>query len=707
MSPLDSKKKIEKRDGQIVNFDRSKIIVAIQKAMRAVGFKDFRKADTVATDVEKELKKDYFDKSKIPTVENIQDLVEKYLILNRLPDVAKSYILYRDLHSRIRNINDFVDIATLTEEYINTSDWKTKENSSIDYSLSGLYNHIQRTIGEIYWLNRIFDEEIRKLNENNDFHIHKLAAISAYCAGWDLMDLLVSGFGGVPRKLSCSPPKHFSTALSQLVNFLFTLSNETPEGAVAVSSLDTLIAPFIYYDKLTEKQVHQHIQEFIFNINVPTKVGGQAPFTNVTLDLECPSHLKEEPVVIGGKTMDRKYGEFQKEMDMFNKHFAQVIMAGDSSGRVFSFPIPTYNITKDFNWDNKILNPIWEMTAKYGTPYFANFVNSDMHPDDVRSMCCRLQIDKRELQKRGGGYFGANPLTGSIGYVTINLPRLGYLYKGKKKELYERLEYLMEKAAESLIIKRKTLEKLTDQGLYPYSKHYLRSVKQRTGEYWGNHFNTIGIIGMNECCLNYNGKDLTTKEGQTFAIEMIDFMNQKLKEFQKEHGQMYNLEASPAEGTSYRLARADKKKYSDIIVANEKDYQENGAEPYYTNSTQLPVGFTDDIFSALDLQDELQSKYTGGTVFHGFLGERLPDIATTKSLVKKISKHYRLPYFTITPTFSICPEDGYLSGEVWTCPKCQGECEVYSRIVGKIHPVQNWNAGKRSEFKERRTFQSC
>lgn len=699
------KRQIKKRDGKIADYSPEKITIAIMKAMKAVGQESEETAQKVTDQIDAELQEKFFSQKQIPSVEDIQDLVEKNLILSRLPDIAKTYILYRDLRSRVRNINNLIDLSSLTKEYLNKTDWKVNENSTIDYSLSGLYNHIQRKTGEVFWLNEVFDKEVRNLHESKDFHIHKLAAISAYCAGWDLMDILQNGFGGVEKKLSCSPPKHFISALSQLANFLFTLSNETPEGAVAVSNLDTLLAPFIYYDKLDEKQVRQCLQSFIFNMNTPTKLGGQAPFSNVTLDLKCPNNLADQPVIIGGKPQKKNYGEFQKEMDLFNKVYAEIIMEGDAQGRVLSWPIPTYNLTKDFDWDNPILEPFWEMTAKYGIPYFANFINSDMDPDDVRSMCCRLQIDKRELQRRGGGFFGANPLTGSIGYVTINLPRLGYLYKDKTK-LLKRLDYLIEKAVESLSNKREILESFTEKGLYPYSKYFLRGVKERTGKYWSNHFNTIGIIGMNEMCLNFMGKDISTKEGNKFAQEILDHINALLTEYQKETGDMFNLEASPAEGTSYRLAKRDKELYPDIIVANEEDYQKSNAEPYYTNSTHLPVNHTDDIFEALDLQDDLQCKYTGGTVFHGFLGEKVKDIQATKKLVRKIAENYKLPYFTLTPTFSICQSHGYISGEEWKCPECGEECEVYSRVVGKIHAVQSWNPGKKSEFKQRRPYKA-
>lgn len=697
--------KIRKRNGRLQEFTQTKITLAISKAMDAVGQSNLRIAEKITYNIVKELEKDHFRKKKTPTVEEIQDIVEKHLILHRLPEVAKAYILYRDLHTRIRNIENLVDLSTLIEDYINREDWEVNENSSIDYSLPGLNNHIYSEIGKIYWLNQIFPEDIRELHNNGDIKINKLQAISPYCLGWDLQDLLISGFGGVSGYLQSGPPKHLSSALGQLTNLMYTTTQEAPEGAIAVSNFDTLLAPFVRYDKLTKKDVFQEIQEFVFNMNCPTKVGGQVPFTNITMDLTVPSYFANQQIVIGGKPQKETYGDFQKEMDMINVAFAKVMMHGDASGRVFSFPIPTYNITKNFDWNNnKILDPIWEMTAKYGIPYFANFINSDMDPEDARSMCCRLRIDNRELHKRGGGLFGANPLTGSIGYVTINFPRLGYLQKGKsQKELYKHLDLLLDKASECLQLRRKTLENLTEKGFYPYSKFYLRNLREKTGKYWDHHFNTIGVLGINECCLNYLGKDITTKEGQEFARNILDHINEKLLEYQEQTGQLYNLEAIPGEGTVYQLAKKDKKLYPDIIVANEENLTDK-AEPYYTNSTHLPVGFTDDIFEALDLQDELQCKYTGGTVFHVYLGERLPDGDAAKKVVQKISEKYKLPYFTLTPTFSICPTHGYQAGELWNCPTCDKECEVYSRVVGKIHPVQRWNPGKKEEFNDRKLY---
>jgi len=694
---------ILKRSGNVAPFQKKKITTAIWKAIRSVNEADYSKAIEVSNKVVLEVNKRWGHSEIIPTVEEVQDIVEKQLILSRLPETAKAYILYRDLHNRMRNINNLLDIAAKINSYINKDDWKVHSDSEIDYHLQGLYKKIVDEVSERYWMNEVYTPLMRELHENEDFHIHKCSALSSYCVGWDIQDLLMVGFTGVPGNVSSAPAKHMRSALGQLMNFFYTLTNEAPDGAVAVSSLDTYLAPFIAYDKLDYKHVKQNLQEFIFNMNMPTKSGGQVVFSNVTLDLKCPPSMKDQPVIIGGKLMDKKYGDFQEEMDMFNQALAEVYAEGDAKGRAFSWPIPTYNITKDFDWDNPAYDNIWEMTAKYGIPYFANFVNSDMDPDDARSMCCRLRLDKRELRKRGGGLFGAYPLTGSIGYVTINLPRLGYLYKGDKKQFFDRLGFLMDVSSENLQIKRKVIEEFTEKGLYPYSKFYLRNIKEKSGHYWSNHFNTIGLVGMNEACLNYLGKPIESKEGHKFALEVLDFMNKKLLEYQDKTGQMYNLEASPAEGTSYSLARKDKMLYPDIIVANEAEVKQ-GAEPFYTNSSQLAVDFTGDLFEALDLQDDIQCKYTGGTVFHAFIGERLASGKEAKELIKKISSNYKLPYFTITPTFSICESHGYINGEHFKCPKCDSECKVYSRVVGKIAPVQRWNPGKKAEFSIRDEF---
>ncbi len=693
-------KEIQKRDGKVVPFDKSKIVLAIEKAMKAVGQHDLKKAEKVTGALLKDLEK----LDEIPTVEGVQDLVEKHLMLAKCVDTAKAYILYRDLRSRGRNINNLLDVGAKINSYVGKEDWKINIDSSIDYHLQGMYKNIVNEICEKYWMNEVYTSEMRRLHDNKDFHIHKSSSISAYCVGWDLQDLLLTGFKGVAGNVECNPPKHLNPALGQLVNFLYTLTNESPDGAVAVSSLDTYMAPFIRADKLNFKKVKQALQSFVYNMNMPTKSGGQVVFSNITLDLKVPKDMKDTPVIIGGEYQKEKYGDFQKEMDMFNKALAEVYIEGDAKGRAFTFPIPTYNISKDFEWGNDAYDGIWEMTAKYGIPYFANFVNSDMNPEDARSMCCRLRIDNRQLYKRGGGFFGANPLTGSIGYTTINLPRIGYLYKGDKKKFFKRLEYMMKVSKNALTLRRNLVEDFTEKGLYPYSKFYLRQVKERTGKYWTNHFSTIGIIGMNEACLNFFGKDIASKEGQKFAKEVLDFMNKKLLEYQEQSDELYNLEASPAEGASYSMARRDKEMYPDIIVANESELENCGVMPYYTNSTQLPVNYTDDLFEALDLQDELQSKYTGGTVFHAFLGERLSGADEVKNLIRKITANYKLPYVTLTPTFSVCQTHGYIAGEFFNCPKCNEETFVYSRVVGKIAPVQRWNPGKQSEFKDRKEF---
>ncbi len=696
--------KIKKRDGRIVPFDTERISFAIFKAARSAGGQDRKLAEQLAEKVAS-IMESGLDNDSIPTVEQVQDLVEKVLVEEGHYKTAKSYILYRHQHELMRNTKELFSNMDIIEKYINNDDWKVKENANMSYSLQGLNFHLSSILSSQYWLNKIYPSEVRMAHNEGHLHIHDLGTISVYCVGWDLHDLIMTGFRGVPGKLEAKPAKHFRTLLGQIVNFFYTLQGEAA-GAQAFSNFDTLIAPFIRYDNLSYEQVKQGIQEFMFNVNIPTRVGFQTPFTNITMDLKVPEYMKEEPVIIGGKPMDASYGEFQEEMDIFNKAFADVMLEGDANGRVFTFPIPTYNITKDFDWQNPNYDKIWEMTSKYGIPYFSNFINSDMSPDDVRSMCCRLRLDKRELKKRGGGLFGANPLTGSIGVVTINLPKLGYLSKSET-EFYQRLEKLMDIAKESLDIKRKLLENLTEQGLYPYSKFYLRKIKKSYGEYWKNHFSTIGIVGMNECCLNFIGSGVGEQKGHEFARQVLDFMRNKLEDYQIESNKIYNLEASPAEGTAFRLAKADKKKYPDIIIANESAYRNSGSKPYYTNSSQLPVNFTDDIFEALTLQDDLQTRYTGGTVFHTFLGERQLPIESVKHAVRKISENFRLPYFTLSPTFSICPEHGYIYGEHGQCPKCkevgkEQTCEVYSRIVGYLRPVQQWNDGKSSEYKDRR-----
>ena len=579
--------------------------------------------------------------------------------------------------------------VALVDNYLKQLDWKVNENSNMSYSIQGLNNYIASEISKNYWLNKIYNEKIKNAHLSGDIHIHDLNIISVYCVGWDLKDLLTEGFKGVRGKIESAPPKHFRTALGQIVNFMYTMQGEAA-GAQAFSNFDTLLAPFIRYDNLSYEQVKQAMQEFVFNMNVPTRVGFQTPFTNITMDLTVPSYYAEQPVIIGGEMLEDTYKEFQPEMDMLNKAFFEVMMEGDASGRVFTFPIPTYNITKDFDWDNKNLDGLWEMSAKYGIPYFSNFINSDMSPEDARSMCCRLRIDNRELEYRGGGLFGSNPLTGSVGVVTINLPKIADNVKNKG-EFLEKLSQQMEIAKESLEIKRKLLEDLTDKNLYPYTKFYLRDIKARYGVYWKNHFSTIGLIGMNEACLNLLGSDIGSFRGKQFALDVMDFMRARIAEFQKETGNNYNLEATPGEGTSYRLAKLDR----------------NHKYKYFTNSTQLPVNYSDDIFEVLDHQDELQAKYTGGTVVHIFAGERISNIETMKNLVKKVCNNYKLPYFTFSPTFSTCPNHGYVAGEHFKCPDCGADCEVYSRIVGYIRPVNQWNKGKQMEFHNRKNFAIC
>ncbi|MBU3956957.1 ribonucleoside triphosphate reductase [Patescibacteria group bacterium] len=694
-------KKIKKRDGRIVPFNQRKITNAIWKAAEAVGGRDRDRAKYLSDEVV-EILESRFNGHTIATVEQIQDIVEAVLMRHGHYTTAKAYILYRDLHNKIRDVKSLIDSDELMGNYINGVDWRIKENSNMAYSLQGLNNHVASAISSRYWLNKLYTKGVRDTHNNGDLHIHNLQLLAPYCVGWDLQDLLMKGFRGVPGKVASTPAKHLRTALGQLANFLYTMQGESA-GANAVSNFDTLLAPFVWKDRLSYKKVRQAIQEFIFNLNVPTRVGFQAPFTNITLDLTVPRTFADEAAIVGGKPLNKQYKDFQKEMDLINQAFAEVMLEGDAQGRVFTWPIPTYNITRDFEWGNGVLQSVWEMTAKYGVPYFSNFVNSDMKPEDARSMCCRLRLDKRELKKRGGGYFGSNPLTGSIGVVTINMARIGYLAKNEK-DYFEKLDRLMKIARDSLLTKRQTLERFTERGLYPYSRFYLSGIKQRFGGYWRNHFNTIGIHGMNESLLNFLGVDIGNKKGRRFALKVLDFMRKKLGEYQGETNELFNLEATPAEGTTYRFATLDKKLYPKIIVANEKNIQENGAEPYYTNSTQLPVGYTDDIFEALELQDELQTKYTGGTVLHGYLGESLQNGEMAKLLVRRIAENYRLPYYTLTPSFSVCHSHGYLKGEQETCPDCGSSTEIFSRVVGYLRPIQQWNPGKQAEFWDRKGF---
>jgi anaerobic ribonucleoside-triphosphate reductase len=689
---------IQKRDGRVVEFNSSKITSAIAKAGKATGEFEEREARKLTLKVltlARDLKLD-----PSPEVEEIQDIVERVLLDSPFHETAKAYILYREQHAYIRAIAAKAS-ADLVDSYLQGQDWRVKENSNMCYSLQGLNNYISSDITSEYWLNCIYPPEIRDAHKGGDLHVHDLSLLSVYCVGWDLKDLLVQGFKGVEGKVESAPPKHLRSALGQIVNFFYTLQGEAA-GAQAISNFDTLLAPFVRHDKLDYGGVKQALQEFVFNINIPTRVGFQTPFTNITMDLFAPKILKDQPVVIGGREQGETYGDYQPEMDTINRAFAEVMMEGDAKGRVFTFPIPTYNVTEDFDWDNPKLDPIWKMTGKYGIPYFSNFVNSDMSPEDARSMCCRLRLDNRELMKRGGGLFGANPLTGSIGVVTVNLPRIGYLAENEK-DFFDRLRKVVLLAKESLSIKRKVLEKFTDQNLYPYSSFYLREIKEGSGLYWKNHFSTIGIIGMNEAVMNFLGATIADKNGLRFSLKVMDYIREFMSEIQEEGDEIFNLEATPGEGTSYRLALLDKEKFPGIICANEDAYQ-RGAAPFYTNSTQLPVNYTDDILEMLQLQDELQTKYTGGTVLHIFLGEEVSDIKAIKGLIRKIVSNHRLPYFTLSPTFSVCPSHGYLKGEQERCPRCHSETEVYSRVVGYLRPVKQWNNGKQAEYRMRKTF---
>ena len=690
------KDRIVKRNGEVVDFDPAKITEALTKAGRASG--EFSPEIARVLSVRVLTLAQQVIEEDIPTVEQIQDIVEEILISSPYKKTAKAYIIYRDHHSRMREVSNSFNVD-LVDQYLSRADWKVKENSNMSFSLQGLNNYISAEISKVYWLNNIYTDIIKDAHQSGDLHIHDLGQLSAYCVGWDLYDLLSQGFKGASGKIESAPAKHFRTALGQIVNFFYTLQGEAA-GAQAFSNFDTLLAPFIRHDNLSYADVKQALQEFMFNVNVPTRVGFQTPFTNITLDLTVPSYYKEEGVIIGGKAQESTYKEYQKEMDMFNTAFLEVMAAGDARGRVFTFPIPTYNISEDFDWDNKNIERLWEVTAKYGIPYFANFMNSDMNPEDARSMCCRLRIDNRELRKRGGGLFGASPLTGSIGVVTINLPRIGFASK-TRGEFFNRLGELMDLARESLETKRKVLERFTEDNLYPYMKFYLRSVKERFDQYLKNHFSTIGIVGMNEACRNFLGKGIASESGREFANDVMDFMRERLVQFQEESGDIYNLEATPAEGTAYRLALLDKKQYPEITASMTTD---GNGEPFYTNSSQLPVNFTDDMFELLDLQDDLQSKYTGGTVQHLFIGERIKDTRALKDLVRKICTNYKLPYFSITPTFSVCPDCGYLDGEQINCPDCGNETEIYSRVVGYLRPVQQWNKGKQQEFGMRKTL---
>ena len=688
--------RVQKRNGDIVDFDLYKIEEAIFKAAKAVGGKNEKEAKRLSNMVEKIMNEAYG--VGIPSVEDIQDIVEKVLIEEGHAKTAKAYILYRNKHEELREVkNLFMDAEKMIDEYVSLEDWRVNENANMGFSLQGLNNHIVESITKKYWLNKIYTKDMRDSHINGDLHIHDLGLLAPYCCGWDLEALLMKGFRGAKGKVESDPPKHLQSLLGQIVNWLYTLQGEAA-GAQAISSLDTYAAPFIYYDNLNYQDVKKIMRSFIFNLNIPTRVGFQTPFTNITLDVAPHPMLKNNSVVIGGEHMDKTYGEFQKEMDMFNKAYCEVMMEGDGAGRSFSFPIPTINITKEFPWDSEVSNYIMQMTRKFGTPYFANFVNSDMDPEDVRSMCCRLRLDNRELRKRGGGLFGANPLTGSINVVTLNMGRIGYVSK-TKEEFKAKVKELMEKAKNICEAKRTVLENYMESGLYPYSRYYLQDIKEAEGEYFKNHFSTIGLNGMNEACLNLLNEDITSETGSEFAVEIMDFMNKVIQIFQEETGSLWNLEASPAEGAAYRFARMDKRMYPNIITQGDE-------EPYYTNSTQLPVGHTKDIFEALELQEDLQTRYTGGTVFHGFIGEEIDSIDTVKMLLKKSFENSRIPYLTITPTYSICEEHGYIKGEKFNCPDCGKETEVWTRVVGFHRPVQSWNKGKKEEYKDRLEFES-
>ncbi|HAQ56466.1 MAG TPA: ribonucleoside triphosphate reductase [Acholeplasmatales bacterium] len=686
-------KQIVKRDGSVVPFRKEKIVLAIFKAASSVGGTDFSRSELLAEQVCEMADRLY--PNGTTEVEGIQDIVEKVLIENGHAKTAKAYILYREKRRSSREANALIGATIdMFTEYLNDRDWQINENANTSKSINGLNNYVRENFTKNYWLHEIYPDDVRSAHQNGDIHIHDLGFFGPYCAGWDLRQILMNGFGGVSGKVESNPAKHLRAFLGQVVNSTFTTQGESA-GAQAWSSFDTYIAPFVRYDKLEYKGVKQALQEFIFNLNVPTRVGFQCPFSNLTFDIKAPHTLRDLNVIIGGRLMPETYGDFQAEMDIVNSAFCDIMMEGDAKGRVFTFPIPTINITKDFDWESPVIEKFMEITAKYGIPYFSNYINSDLSPEDAMSMCCRLRLNTSELRKRGGGLFGSNPLTGSVGVVTVNLPRLAYLSRSES-EFYTRLWETIYVAKKSLEIKRKVVEEQTTRGLYPYSAYYLRDVKAKSGSYWFNHFNTIGLIGMNEAAQNLYGKDvdLTTLAGQEFAVKTLNYMRDVIKDIQEETGNNYNLEATPAEGTSYRLAKADKSRFPDIITAGHD-------VPYYTNSTQLPVGFTDDIFETLDMQDELQSLYTGGTVLHLYLGERVKDTQTCKTLIKKVFTKYKLPYISITPTFSVCPEHGYISGEHFHCPTCGRDAEVYTRVVGYLRPVQNFNKGKKAEYDDR------
>ena len=683
---------IIKRDGKIADFDISKIASAMKKAFEAT---NTEYTDNIIDFLALKVTADFLPKIKdgFVAVEDVQDSVESVLIQGGYDAVAKSYILYRKQREKLRNLkNTFLDYKETVNDYVNALDWRVKENSTVTYSVGGLILSNSGAITANYWLSEIYDSEIGDAHRNCDIHIHDLSMLTGYCAGWSLKQLIKEGLGGVPGKITSSPASHLSTLCNQMVNFLGIMQNEWA-GAQAFSSFDTYLAPFVKIDNLDYKQVKQCIQSFVYGVNTPSRWGTQAPFSNITLDWTVPKDLANLPAIIGGKEVDFTYGDCQEEMRLVNKAFIEIMIEGDANGRGFQYPIPTYSITSDFDWseteNNKLL---FEMTAKYGTPYFSNYINSDMEPSDVRSMCCRLRLDLRELRKKSGGFFGSGESTGSVGVVTIYIPRIAYLAKNEA-DFYERLDKMMDIAARSLKVKREVITKLLDAGLYPYTKRYLGT--------FANHFSTIGLVGMNEACLNakWIQKDLTHKEAQDFTKDVLNHMRERLSDYQEKYGDLYNLEATPAESTSYRLAKHDVAQFPEIITASEK-----ADAPYYTNSSHLPVGYTDDIFSALDIQDELQTLYTSGTVFHAFLGEKLPSWQSAANLVRKIAENYKLPYYTMSPTYSVCRNHGYLNGEQFTCPECGADTEVYSRITGYYRPVGNWNVGKSQEYKERKEY---
>lgn len=686
---------IKKRDGRLVPWDRRKIENAVEKALVATDQKDAKENAAVVTTVALRLLEERGTAETYPSVEEVQDVVEEALARLGFYKTAKAYILYRDQHRQMREMKAAVSID-LIESYLNEADWRVRENANTTFSLQAMNNYIAGAAAANYWLNKVYPPEVKEAHMNGDMHVHDLQQLSAYCNGWDLQDLLETGFKGVEGRVESTPPKHFRSALGQLVNFMYTLQQENA-GAQAVSNLDTLLAPYIAADGLTYKQVKQAIQEFIFNMNVPTRAAGQVPFTNATLDLIVPEFMKNEPAVVNGQSL----GDFQEQVDMFNRAFCEVMLEGDARQRGFSFPIPTYNIT-DRPADRETYRWVFKLAGRYGSPYFANFISSDLKPEDVRSMCCRLRIDNTELKKRGGGLFGANPLTGSVGVCTLNLSRLGYLAKDEE-DYFARLARLASIAVTALEVKRKALERLTEMGLYPYTRFYLRSVKERFGKYWANYFSTIGVVAGNEACLNLLGKGIDSREGKALMVKTLSFLREFIVKAQERTGNLYNLEATPAEGASYRLALIDKKKYPDIKVANEEAWKK-GAAPYYSNSTMLNVNYTDDVWEVLEHQEELQELYTGGTVIHLFTGEAYPDPDGLAALVHRVFSKFRIPYLSITPTYSVCPEHGYLSGEHFTCPKCGKEAEVYSRIVGYYRPVKAWSDGKQAEYRDRKVF---